>query len=94
MVKQNATTGNPRTMTRNGGRAHPMYSGAPRPDKLAANQYTLAQWNFSMFWGLAIQAYEATLVADETPFDRFQGSVGPRTSRATRRRSLNRSATA
>ncbi len=27
-----------------------------------------------MFWGLAIQAYEATLIADDTPFDRFQGS--------------------
>jgi cytochrome c peroxidase len=74
VVMQNATTGNPRTMARNGGRAHPMYSGAPRPDHLAANEYTQAQWNFSMFWGLAIQAYESTLIADETPYDRFQGS--------------------
>ncbi|MCM2356639.1 MAG: Ig-like domain-containing protein [Geobacteraceae bacterium] len=28
--------------------------------------------NFSLFWGLAIQLYEATLVSDQTPFDRFQ----------------------
>ena len=28
--------------------------------------------NFSLFWGLAIQLYEATLVSDRTPFDRFQ----------------------
>ena len=27
-----------------------------------------------MFWGLAIQAYEATLIADDTPYDRFEGS--------------------
>jgi cytochrome c peroxidase len=27
--------------------------------------------NFSLFFGLAIQAYEATLVSDETPFDEF-----------------------
>ncbi len=28
--------------------------------------------NFSLFFGLAIQLYEATLVSDRTPFDRFQ----------------------
>src|SRR3954451_12102325 len=31
--------------------------------------YPLAQFNFPLFWGLAIQAYEATLVSDKTPFD-------------------------
>lgn len=29
--------------------------------------------NFPLFWGLAIQLYEATLVSDQTPFDRFLG---------------------
>ena len=29
------------------------------------------EYNFSLFWGLAIQAYEATLVSDQTPVDRF-----------------------
>ena len=28
--------------------------------------------NFSLFFGLAIQLYEATLMSDDTPFDRFQ----------------------
>jgi cytochrome c peroxidase len=32
--------------------------------------------NFTLFWGLAIQLYEATLVADNTPFDRFLGGDG------------------
>ena len=27
--------------------------------------------NFSLFWGLAIQLYEATLVSDQTPFDQL-----------------------
>jgi cytochrome c peroxidase len=27
--------------------------------------------NFSLFWGLAIQLYEATLISDDSPFDRF-----------------------
>jgi cytochrome c peroxidase len=44
----------------------------PRPARLAANQYTQMQANFSLFFGLAVQLYEATLVSDDTPFDRFQ----------------------
>jgi cytochrome c peroxidase len=34
-------------------------------------QYTMAQYNFSLFWGLAIQAYEATLRADKSRLDQF-----------------------
>jgi cytochrome c peroxidase len=30
-----------------------------------------AQAQFSRFWGQAVQAYEATLIPDQTPFDRF-----------------------
>jgi cytochrome c peroxidase len=33
--------------------------------------YTVAEFNFSLFFGLAIQAYESTLIADDSPFDRF-----------------------
>lgn len=45
----------------------------PRPSRLAGNQYTQMQANFSLFFGLAIQMYESTLVSDDTPYDRFQG---------------------
>lgn len=34
--------------------------------------FTQMEANFSLFWGLAIQLYEATLVSDKTPFDQFQ----------------------
>lgn len=37
----------------------------------SADEYTLLEWNFSLFFGLAVQLYEATLVADDTPFDRW-----------------------
>ena len=37
--------------------------------------YTLAEYNFSMFWGLAIQMYEATLISAETPFDRYLAEI-------------------
>jgi cytochrome c peroxidase len=51
-------------------------SGSPviiaRPSRLAANQYTQMQANFSLFFGLAIQMYESTLVSDNTPFDLYQ----------------------
>lgn len=33
--------------------------------------YTLLEYNFALFFGLAIQLYEATLVSDETPFDSY-----------------------
>ncbi|MDC0722743.1 cytochrome c peroxidase [Nannocystis bainbridge] len=43
------------------------------PNKVPADQrFTLMETNFSLFWGLAIQAYERTLVSANTPFDRFR----------------------
>jgi cytochrome c peroxidase len=43
-----------------------------RPDgNPQTGEYTLIEYNFSLFFGLAVQAYEATLVSDDTPFDRF-----------------------
>jgi len=36
------------------------------------NEYALIQYNFSLFFGIAIQLYEATLVADDSPWDRFR----------------------
>ncbi|HYP14701.1 MAG TPA: cytochrome c peroxidase, partial [Bryobacteraceae bacterium] len=33
--------------------------------------YSLLEYNFGLFFGLAIQMYEATLVSDDTPFDRY-----------------------
>jgi cytochrome c peroxidase len=38
----------------------------------AANEYTLMEWNFTLFFGLALQEYMATLIDGDTPFDRFQ----------------------
>ncbi len=39
--------------------------------QLADGQFTAAESNFSLFFGLAIQAYESTLIADDSPVDRF-----------------------
>jgi cytochrome c peroxidase len=38
----------------------------------AENEYSLLQYNFSLFFGIAVQLYEATLVSDDTPWDRFR----------------------
>jgi cytochrome c peroxidase len=65
---QAASTNNPRTMARGLG-SEPVKGGKGETEK-----FTQMQWNFSLFWALAIQAYEATLIADETPFDRFEGA--------------------
>lgn len=36
-----------------------------------SQEYTQMEYNFSLFWGVAIQAYESTLVADQTPLDKY-----------------------
>ena len=35
------------------------------------NQFTQMEANFSLFFGLAVQLYEATLISGESPFDAF-----------------------
>jgi cytochrome c peroxidase len=37
--------------------------------------YTVIETNFLIFWGLAIQAYEETLISDQSPFDRYLGGI-------------------
>jgi cytochrome c peroxidase len=45
---------------------------ARRPARpLAANEYTMLEYNFALFFGLAIQLYEMTLISDDAPLDRF-----------------------
>ncbi len=34
-------------------------------------EYSQMEYNFSLFWGVAIQMYESTLIADRTPLDRY-----------------------
>lgn len=46
-------------------------SFAPTPQrKLLPREFTMLEWNFSLFFGLAIQMYEATLVSDDAELDR------------------------
>jgi cytochrome c peroxidase len=40
--------------------------------KTADNQFTVEEYNFNVFAGLAIQKYLSTLISDRTPFDAFQ----------------------
>jgi hypothetical protein len=41
------------------------------PEDGLAGQFTIAEYNFPLFFGLAIQAYESTLIADDSRFDQF-----------------------
>ena len=38
----------------------------------ATEEYTLIQYNFALFLGIAVQLYEGTLISDDTPWDRFR----------------------
>jgi cytochrome c peroxidase len=44
-----------------------LHLGAPQN----TNEYSQMEYNFSMFWGVAIQLYEATLVSNNSRFDQF-----------------------
>jgi cytochrome c peroxidase len=44
-------------------------SGAACPS--GTLEYSLMEYNFSLFWGVAIQMYESTLVSDQTPLDKY-----------------------
>jgi len=44
----------------------------PRPNRpLRSNEYTMLEYNFSLFYGLAVQLYEMTLISDDAPVDRY-----------------------
>ena len=45
----------------------PAYWDSTQP----AGEFTIEEYNYSLFFGLAIQAYESTLIADDSRFDRF-----------------------
>jgi len=49
----------------------------PRPERrrLRRNEYTMMEHNFSLFFGLAIQMYEATLVSDDAKIDQHFDSL-------------------
>jgi len=50
---------------------------------IGGTAFTQMEANFSLFWGLAIQAYESTLISDDAPVDRyFSGSTSALSSDA------------
>jgi cytochrome c peroxidase len=60
----------PRTMALNSGEAQVVEIAADQA--LAANEVIQMEANFVLFFALAVQLYQSTLVSDDTPFDRFQ----------------------
>jgi len=59
---------------------------APMPRRpLGANEYTMLEYNFSLFFGLAVQLYEMTLISDDAPVDRhFEGNAQALTAKQLR----------
>ncbi len=53
------------------------------------DEFTQMEANFSLFFGLAIQMYEATLVSNDTPFDRFQEGDATLSRRNSREDSIS-----
>jgi cytochrome c peroxidase len=52
---------------------------------LRASEYTMLEYNFSLFFGLAVQLYEMTLISDDAPVDRhFEGDTRALTAKQLR----------
>jgi cytochrome c peroxidase len=49
----------------------PKWWNAKKGVTLNGKSYTMTEANFSLFWGLSIMLYEATLVADSSPMDQY-----------------------
>jgi len=49
---------------------HGVDLGLTRPPN-NTNEFSQMEYNFALFWGLAVQAYEATLVSSASPYDQF-----------------------
>lgn len=47
------------------------YWDSNKPVQIDAASYSLMEANFSLFFGLAVQMYESTLLSDETPLDAY-----------------------
>jgi hypothetical protein len=46
--------------------------GLPKVDE-SGHAFTQAEFNFALFFALAIQAYESTLISEASRFDSFEG---------------------
>jgi cytochrome c peroxidase len=68
----------------------------PRPERpLRDGEYTLLEYNFALFFGLAVQLYEMTLISDDAPIDRFfEGDTNALTAQERRGLDLFKSRTA
>jgi cytochrome c peroxidase len=64
--------------------AHPTIN-PPLDRPPTTDEFTHTETNFALFFGLALQLYQSTLVADDTPFDRFlRGDVAALSDQAQR----------
>ena len=52
----------------------PKWWNTTKAVRVDGRSYTMMEANFSLFWGLAVMLYEATLVSDQTPMDRYLSS--------------------
>jgi cytochrome c peroxidase len=61
-------------------------SFVPKPSRaLYDNEYTMMEYNFALYFGLAIQLYEMTLISNDAPIDRyFEGQASALTAKEIR----------
>jgi hypothetical protein len=59
----------------------PKWWNTTKTVKVGGKSYTMTEANMSLFWGLSIMLYEATLVSDNAPIDQYLDPAGVITPR-------------
>lgn len=49
----------------------PEFWSSTDPLLASGQSYSQLEANFALFWGMSVEIYEATLISDQTPYDRF-----------------------
>ena len=76
-------------VNKNDGSRQPVFLGVGSLVDQNKETYTLMEYNFSLFFGLAIQLYESTLVSDNAPIDQyFDGNKNALTAQQLRGKQL------
>lgn len=51
------------------------WQGGVQPEGMPAPGYTQAEGNFSLFWGVAVARYQASLISDQAKYDKVQNGL-------------------
>lgn len=69
------------------------WQGGPQPEGMPFPGYTQMEGNFSLFWGIAVARYQASLISDQAKYDKVKNGAASFTAQERKGLDLFRSST-